>query len=89
MSRLLLRALALALLWSGSLAAQELGPLLPSGPSPLPSQLLDRYALARQNAGKPVGTKLAAALAALDQPEPQLRLPRRSRSIARSRRPWR
>jgi S1-C subfamily serine protease len=74
MSRLLLRALALALLWSGSLAAQELGPLLPSGPSPLPSQLLDRYALARQNAGKPVGTTLAAALAALDQPEPQLRL---------------
>src|SRR5262249_9673745 len=74
MSRLLLRALALALLWGGSLAAQDLGPLLPPGPSPLPSQLLDRYALARQNAGKPAGAREAAALAALHQPEPQLRL---------------
>jgi len=74
MSRLLLRSIALVLLGCGSLAAQDLGPLLPSGPSPLASQLLDRYALARQNAGKLAGAKVAAALAGLDQPEPQLKL---------------
>jgi S1-C subfamily serine protease len=74
MSRLLLRSIALVLLCCGSLAAQDLGPLLPSGPSPLASQLLDRYALRRQNVGKLAGAKLASALAALDQPEPQLRL---------------
>ena len=91
MSRLLLRSIALVLLGCGSLAAQDLGPLLPPGPSPLASQLLDRYALARQNAGKLAGAKVAAALAGLDQPEPQLRL-RGAKEIeltARSRRPWR
>jgi S1-C subfamily serine protease len=75
MSRLLLQSLAiLACVYSGSLAAQDLGPLLPSGQSPLRSPLLDRYSLPGENPGKLARARVSSALEGLDQPEPQLRL---------------
>lgn len=75
MSRLLLRSLAiLACITSGSLAAQDLGPLLPAGQSPQPSPLLDRYSLSGEKPGKQARARVSSALGALDQPEPALRL---------------
>ncbi|MGH8429837.1 MAG: S1C family serine protease, partial [Solimonas sp.] len=71
----LLRFLAiLSCFVCASLAAQDLGPLLPTGQSPLRSPMLDRYSLLGENPGKLAGAKVSAALIGMDQPEPQLRL---------------
>ena len=75
MSRRLLQSLAiLACICSGSLAAQDLGPRLPTGQSPLRSPLLDRYTLPGENPGKLARARLSSALEGMDQPQPQLRL---------------
>jgi S1-C subfamily serine protease len=64
----------LACLPSGGLFAQELGPLLPAGPSPQRSPLLDQYAV-EDTIHKPLATtSLSATLDRMRQAEPQLRL---------------
>ena len=75
MSRRLLRTLAiLACLPSGGLFAQELGPLLPAGPSSQRSPLLDQYAV-EDTIHKPLATtSLSATLDRMGQAEPPLRL---------------
>ncbi len=64
----------LACAWPGTLLAQDLGPLLPNGQSPLRSPLLERYTLPGESPGKLARARLASALAGMDQPEPRLRL---------------
>ena len=75
MSRRLLRTFAiLACVHSGSLAAQDLGPLLPAGQSAQRSPLLEQYA-AEEAAQKPLATtRLSATLDRVGQAEPKLRL---------------
>jgi len=75
MSRRLLRTLAiLACVHSGSLAAQELGPLLPAGQSSQRSPLLEQYAVEGAVHKPPATTNLSTTLDRVGQPEPKLRL---------------
>lgn len=71
----LLRALAILTCMScAGAAAQDLGPLLPSGQSPLKSPLLDRHTMPGENPAKLARAKVSSALSGMDQPEPALRL---------------
>ena len=75
MSRRLLRTLAiLACIPSGSLFAQELGPLLPAGPSAQPSPLLEPYAVEDTVTQPPAATSLSATLDRVGQAEPKVQL---------------
>lgn len=58
----------------GSALAQDLGPLLPPGQSPLKSPLLERYTLPGENPGKLARARVASTLSGMDRPEPELRL---------------
>jgi S1-C subfamily serine protease len=75
MSRLLLQALAiLACIQCGTAVAQDLGPLLPPGPSPQRSPVLERYSLEGGIPGSPAPATLSSVLGRVDHAEPGLRL---------------
>src|SRR5713226_4620701 len=75
MSRCLLRTLAIfACIYSGSLVAQDLGPLLPAGQSPQRSPLLEQYSVEGAVHKPPATTSLSATLDRVGQAEPKLRL---------------